>query len=140
MARRYLRAKSLTMAQQTWKMSSRWPGFVFKAESTAAGVWVGTLCPTELSDTYRLQIRYVLGAHPKINVIAPALRNISSTERIPHTYADGSLCLYWPAYGEWSGQRFIADTIIPWASLWLVHYEYWLATGEWHGGGEHPGD
>ena len=33
---------------------------------------------------------------------------------------------------------FIADTIVPWACEWLLHYEIWLATGEWHGGGEHP--
>jgi hypothetical protein len=33
---------------------------------------------------------------------------------------------------------YIADTIVPWAALWLVFYEYWLATGLWLGGGEHP--
>ena len=32
----------------------------------------------------------------------------------------------------------IAETIIPWASEWLLHYEIWLATGEWQGGGIHP--
>ena len=30
----------------------------------------------------------------------------------------------------------IADTIVPWTCEWLVHYEIWFATGEWHGGGE----
>jgi len=34
----------------------------------------------------------------------------------------------------------LADTILPWASLWFFYYEIWLATGEWVGGGEHPGD
>ncbi len=34
----------------------------------------------------------------------------------------------------------LADTILPWASLWLFYYEVWLATGEWVGGGEHPGE
>lgn len=32
----------------------------------------------------------------------------------------------------------IADTIVPWASEWLLHYEYWLSTGTWHGGGHEP--
>jgi hypothetical protein len=34
----------------------------------------------------------------------------------------------------------LADTIIPLASLWLFYYEVWFATGEWLGGGEHPGE
>ena len=27
----------------------------------------------------------------------------------------------------------IVDTIVPWAAEWLLHYEIWLATGEWFG-------
>ena len=34
----------------------------------------------------------------------------------------------------------IADTIVPWTCEWLIHYEIWLATGEWHGGGEEPNE
>lgn len=30
------------------------------------------------------------------------------------------------------------ETVIPWTSEWLLHYEVWLATGDWHGRGEHP--
>jgi hypothetical protein len=33
---------------------------------------------------------------------------------------------------------FVADTIVPWIDLWLINYEYWLATGIWFGGGQHP--
>jgi len=32
----------------------------------------------------------------------------------------------------------IADTIIPWASEWLFHYEIWKVTKTWHGGGHDP--
>jgi len=32
----------------------------------------------------------------------------------------------------------IADTTVPWTAEWLANYEVWLATGEWHGGGEWP--
>ena len=31
-----------------------------------------------------------------------------------------------------------ADTLVPWTIEWLFHYEIWLATGTWCGGGEHP--
>ena len=35
----------------------------------------------------------------------------------------------------------IADTIVPWVSMWLMHYEIWFATGVWCGSKqEHPGD
>ena len=27
----------------------------------------------------------------------------------------------------------IVDTIVAWAAEWLLHYEIWLATGEWFG-------
>jgi len=32
----------------------------------------------------------------------------------------------------------IADTIVPWTADWLAHYEIWLVTGDWYGGGEWP--
>lgn len=34
----------------------------------------------------------------------------------------------------------LADTIIPWTLDWLMHYEFWLATGKWRGGGVEHGD
>jgi hypothetical protein len=33
----------------------------------------------------------------------------------------------------------IADTVLPWTTEWLYHYEIWLITGEWTGGGDWPG-
>jgi hypothetical protein len=54
---------------------------------------------------------------------------------IPHTYRGNYLCLYYPKFLEWTGGDFIADTIVPWASLWLFYYEMWHAAGVWFGGG-----
>lgn len=42
--------------------------------------------------------------------------------------------------GEWKPRMKLADTIVPWAAEWLLHYELWLATGEWGGGGVHRGE
>ena len=39
---------------------------------------------------------------------------------------------------EFSGEKFLSETIIPWAIEWLYYYEIWLVTGTWNGGGEHP--
>ena len=76
---------------------------------------------------------------PKVFVEDPEIED-QADERVPHRYRDGSLCLYLPGTGEWKRDMFLADTILPWTSEWLLHYELWLATSEWHGGGIHPGD
>lgn len=55
-------------------------------------------------------------------------------------YGQKTLCLYRPSKNEWDSPMSLADTVLPWTSLWLFYYEIWLATGEWLGGGEHPGD
>ena len=48
------------------------------------------------------------------------------------------LCLF--AKGDWTPQKYISETIVPWAAEWCYFYEVWLDTGEWHGGGYHKGE
>jgi len=31
----------------------------------------------------------------------------------------------------------LSNSVALWISEWLLHYEIWLITGEWHGGGVH---
>jgi hypothetical protein len=57
-------------------------------------------------------------------------------ESLPHVYGDGALCLH--LAGEWSSDMLVVDSIIPWTAEWLINYEIWKATGEWHGGGQWP--
>jgi len=45
-------------------------------------------------------------------------------------------CCFYRAL-DWDGTRPIAKTVIPWLMSWLLDYEFWLATGHWHGGGIH---
>lgn len=97
--------------------------------------WTGHLQPSPLSIRYKVRIAYRLGKRPVVTIIEPCLERLEG-ERLPHVYEKDELCLYYP--GEWSGKSHIADTIIPWISEWLLHYEIWLATGGWQGGGEHP--
>lgn len=98
-----------------------------------------SLQPTGLSDSYLLRIEYSLETNPKVYVVEPELRDRDGKPP-PHLYRDGSLCLYLPGAKEWENTMYIVDSIVPWASEWLFHYEIWLATGEWHGGGIHPGE
>src|SRR5262245_50222071 len=53
-------------------------------------------------------------------------------------YPLNTLCLFL-GNREWHQSIPIADTLVPWASEWLLFYELWLATGgQWLGEGEHP--
>lgn len=52
---------------------------------------------------------------------------------LPHVYENDRLCLYTP--GEWYPTMWLSQTILPWTSEWLFHYEVWRTTDRWVGGG-----
>lgn len=97
--------------------------------------WEGRLQPTVRSDTYSVRIDYATPLHPEITIVAPQLE-IPPGSVLPHTYGGERLCLCYPQ--QWNRTMLIATTIVPWASEWLLHYEIWKITGEWHGGGHEP--
>ena len=99
--------------------------------------WCGTLTPTALSKAYTVRLDYSLEKGPDVFVEEPELEERDG-EKPPHLFADGTLCLY--LSGEWDRDQLLSRTIVPWSSEWLLHYELWLVTGEWYGGGIHPGD
>ena len=136
MARKFLTERPLTVAQQDLLFRSAWPGFAVEWECECA-TWRGALRPSPLSRTYQVRVDYRLGRLPAVRVISPELQK-RNRESIPHVYPDGRLCLYMPKRKEWTPQMPIAETLLPWASLWLFHYENWHASGVWEGGGEHP--
>ncbi len=99
------------------------------------------LQPTEDSYDYMVKIVTQQGStNVDIFVVKPNLKKIAGENKIPHLYSNGSLCLYYPKYHEWSYQDSWAETLVPWTCLWLYYFELWLATGEWLGGGIHLGD
>jgi len=137
MVRNYVKQKDLTLGQQLFRMTAVCPQFKCFMKPNCV-TWVGSIQPTDMSSIYIVQIRYLLSLRPKVFVRDPPLCRRKETEKIPHLFPDNDLCLYQPRYGEWLATMFIADTIVPWAALWLYYYEVWHATGEWFGGGEHP--
>lgn len=100
--------------------------------------WTGQLRPTPLSRGYTVRMSYELGESPNVWVVDPPLERRDG-ELPPHLYPKQRLCLFLPGKREWDKTMSLAATIVPWASEWLMHYELWLATGVWSGGGEHPG-
>ncbi len=104
-----------------------------------AGVlrWTGELQPSEVSRQYLVDLRYAPPYYPRVFVRRPKLV-FDADGKLPHIYPDGSLCLHEP--DQWSPGDPIAETVLPWTSEWLLHYEFWRATGEWCGtGGNHTG-
>src|SRR5262249_29034610 len=139
MANRHLGQQPLSVMLQVLKMKALHPQFK-AATKTDRVLWTGTLKPTGLSDTYSIRIAYELGLSPRLSVVSPALRTRAEGVRIPHLYKEGNPCLYFPWNKEWTPDKFIALTIVPWASLWLYYYEVWHATGEWLGSGIEHGE
>lgn len=52
---------------------------------------------------------------------------------MPLTFSGKTLCLH--EDHEWTSEMPIVRTILPWASEWLVFYEFWKVTGSWLGDG-----
>lgn len=91
--------------------------------------------PTELSKLYDVRIKYKVGRKPIINILN---LEVNKQVKLPHTYANNELCLYYPKNKEWTKYMYLSDTIIPWISEWIYFYQVWKITGEWCGGGIHP--
>ena len=145
----------LSIREQVESMRRTWPGFRTLAKWSWYATWEGQVKP--LGRLYKIRIAFCLGCDldnvrilprgPRVTVVDPLLRHRVSepAEPIPHHYPNRSfpekpiLCLYDPAEDEWGFSDAIADTTVPWAVDWLACYEGWLATGEWTGGGRHPG-
>lgn len=106
--------------------------------------WEGNIQPTPLSKVYNVLILYHLNHYPRIEVFIKGdnLKKLDDPD-FPHKYKiykdknAVKICL--DRYQQFNKYCFISNTIIPWVIEWLYYYEIWLATGDWLGGGEHPG-
>jgi hypothetical protein len=99
--------------------------------------WRCQFQPSAFSRKYLVEIDYHLGAYPTTIVLAPKPRDLAGGKKPPHVYLGSGdpLCLFYPAAREWNSTMLISRTIIPWACEWLLHFEAWLFTKEWDGGG-----
>lgn len=90
---------------------------------------VGTMAPTEHSDSYTIRIRHTEWGIPEVRVVNPVIKPDSKF----HMYRDGSLCLYHPKTQPWLSTANLHETIIPWTAEWLVYYELFQTEGKWLG-------
>lgn len=130
--------RTLTLAVQGSGLTRLFPDSQVLLNKNVSLTWIGQLHPTPLSDTYTVKIKYSLRKRPAVTVVSPELSQRVDC-RIPHVFPGNELCLFRYEYFEWDSSQSIAETIVPWTSLWLLHYEIWLATGTWCGSKqEHP--
>ena len=131
---RFPRPRPISVAKQGAALSAKIPGSQARVRSSRLR-WTACVCPSPLSRKYDIEVSYSLASSPRVRVLRPELRTREG-ESLPHVYGDGSLCLYYR--GDWSRSLLLAETVLPWAVEWLLHYEVWLATGTWRGEGIHP--
>ena len=102
--------------------------------------WELPIRPTPLSREYATRLEFRQNGPPHIYIDQPDLVILSEGRRLPHVYQQRPtlLCLYLPGSFEWAPWMRLDRTVIPWAALWLLYFEEWLASNEWAGGGLHP--
>lgn len=132
----YLKPKIISIAKQKLKIDQDYTNFKCISKSENLLFCIGLIQPTPLSQTYKVKITYNLGKRPVITILSPKID--IENKKLPHTYRNNELCLYYPDYKEWTKYSYISDTILPWISEWLYFYELWVINGIWYGGGKHP--
>ncbi len=133
----------ISMQNQIGAIRSYFPDGNFTQSSNARLVWNGKITPSPNSLTYSIKLDYSFKKGVSVFVTNPNPLPLATGEtRLPHVYSHEKqkLCLYYPNGEEWNRTKYLVHTIIPWASEWLLHYELWLVTGVWNGGGIHPSE
>lgn len=134
--------QKLTIPQQFVALKRDYAFGETKMSSYSQIVWVGKLKSSPIGDEYLVKISYKKGERPNIYVLEPKeLKLPQGKNKLEHVYdhKKQKLCLYYPKAKEWNDTKTLTSTILPWTIEWLYHYEMWLITGEWLGGGIHSG-
>lgn len=130
----------ISLIVQAGKLKSIYPESKIFRNKENRLTWEGVIQPTPLSDKYKIRLVYETGKGVDVFVVDPfPLKLAVGEKKLPHVYSTEKqrLCLYYPTSKEWHYGLLYTDTLIPWTSEWLVHYEIWSATGVWCGGGIH---
>jgi hypothetical protein len=130
----------ISLIVQAGTLKSKFPNSKITRDKENIIKWEGFLKPTPLSANYKIQIIYQTGKGINVFVKEPFPLNLAENKKsLPHVYStkEQKLCLYYPKGNEWNNGKLYTETIIPWTSEWLFHYEIWIITGVWFGGGIH---
>ena len=112
------RFRPLGLGEQVAWLKQLWSANWQVSRVKQSVVATGTVHPTPLSAIYTVRIDYERFL-PKVRVLSPILDCRDDADRLPHTFPDGSLCLYYWRFREWTSSMPLATTIVPWISEWL---------------------
>lgn len=135
-----IKIKALSIAKQAFGIRQLVPGSKIVTEKDQRLIWTNEITPSPLGESYTVKLIYELWDVPKAYVTKPLpLSKATAKTELPHCYDQKKqrLCLYYPDGKEWNKTLLLAKTVIPWIYDWLFHYEIWVATGDWTGGGVH---
>jgi hypothetical protein len=129
---------SLNVAQQLAALKHLYPEGTGRL-GPGSLVWEMMIQPSVFSRPYQARIEYRQEHIPGTRITDPNLRLLAGDRKIPHLYnqVGDPLCLFYVPAREWNSSMPIAKTIVPWSCEWLFHFEAWLHSGEWDGGGIH---
>jgi hypothetical protein len=125
-------SRERTLIEQAFRLRQDFPGGKAKLRPTLL-VWTGRLTPTPLSREYTVRILYARGHYPRVMLVEPRLES-EERQLLHHLYPNGDLCLHRP--DEWNPSMLLVETIVPWTTEWLAHYELWKRTRQWYGDGD----
>ncbi len=128
----------LNMALQAQRLKALFPNSEINFNSQVLN-WRCVITPSPLSREYQIKLVLGRGEQPNVYIESPLLELYPEKNSLPHVYSTKKqwLCLYYKKVKQWNSGMYLADTVVPWISEWLMHYELWLCTGIWHGGGIH---
>ncbi len=134
-----VKTNRLSLIKHEVMLRRAFPDSLITRQGDKSLLWAAWMRPSSTSCSYRVSLRYVSGRGIAVYVLEPKLEFFPGIWKLPHVYStqDQKLCLFRPSSGQWDPSRQIATTIVPWIAEWLLHYEYWAATGVWSGGGIH---
>ena len=129
--------KGFSVSKQLDKIKEMFPDLeIIKQKGNYFEVLI-KLQPTIISKPYGIKICLDKFLGVSVFVVNEKLEVAKNRKKLPHVYShtEQKLCLYSWKKRQWTKEKLISTTIIPWASEWLEFYELWLISGKWLGGG-----
>lgn len=129
--------KGFSASKQFMKLKQAFPDLMVLNQKGNHFEVVFKLRPTSASKLYDLKVCYDKHEGVSVYVVNEKLEVARNRKKLPHVYShqEQKLCLYSWKKRQWTKEKLISSTIIPWASEWLEFYELWLISGQWLGGG-----
>lgn len=136
-----MKKNKIAISDQIRVLKNYFPDSQIQHNKNKGFTWLGKLKSSPLGDTYTIKIVFGKRIAPAVYIVEPVkLRLAEGKNKLEHVYSQEQqkLCLFFPDGSQWDNSKIVASTIIPWTIEWLYHYEIWLITGKWLGGGKHP--